>query len=170
MGLFLLSILLFTLLNIFHLLFPHFLPPCLYSHAFFFFLIPDHKGLSASNAGAAAWSCSMHKLHPVPVCHTWGHRLLYLQGCIAGLHGESDAGSAGLSWRWLHHCTSFPHQYRDVPGLESQVFKDSMNHVFCILRSACSVVLEKAVLLFRLFIYPVDMYILCTLLHFRLDT
>lgn len=129
-GLFLLSALLFTLLNIFHLLFPRFLPPCLYSllHCLFFFsvLIPDYKGLPASDAGAAARPCSMYKLHPVPVSHPWGHRLLHLQGFIAGLYGESDAGPAGLSRRWLHHRASLPHQYRDVPGNESQVFIDAL--------------------------------------------
>lgn len=97
--------------------------PCLYSPScsLFYLLIPDYKGLPASNAGAAARPCSMHKFHTVPVSHPWGHRLLHLQGLITGLHGESDAGPAGLSWRWLHHRASFPHQYRDVPGHESQV-------------------------------------------------
>lgn len=123
---FLFSVLLLSPLNIFHLLFPRFPSPCLLFSSFirpFFFslLIPDYKGLPASNAGAAARPCSMHKFHTVPVSHPWGHRLLHLQGLITGLHGESDAGPAGLSRRRLHHRASFPHQYRDVPGHESQV-------------------------------------------------
>lgn len=119
-GLFVLSILLFARL----------FPPCTYcgpSFALLSLLISDHKGLPASDAGAAARPRRVHKLHPVPVAHPWGHRLLHLQGLVAGLHGESDAGPAGLSWRWLHHCASLPHQHRDVPGHESQVCKDMWN-------------------------------------------
>lgn len=88
---------------------------------FYSFFHPDYKGLSSPNAGAAARPCSVYKFHPVPVSHPRGHRLLHLQGLVAGLHGESDAGPAGLSWCWLHHRAPFPHQYRDVPGHESQV-------------------------------------------------
>lgn len=99
------------------------LPSTLSSLSLSSLLILDYKGLPASDAGAAARPCSVHKLHPVPVSHPWGHRLLHLQGLIAGLHGEPDAGPAGLSRCWLHHRASLSHQYRDVPGHESQVFK-----------------------------------------------
>lgn len=110
-----------------------------YSFSFFFFslLIPDYKGLPASDVGAAARPCSVHKLHPVPVSHPWDHRLLHLQGLITGLYGESDARAAGLSRCWLHHCASLPHQYRDVPGHESQVFIDAMCNWF--IHASCAV-------------------------------
>lgn len=122
-GLFLLSFLLSTLLNLFHLIFAQISPPCLYSppSLTLLFLSSDYKSLPASNAGAAARPCSVHKLHPVPVSHSWGHRLLHFQSFVSGLHGEPDTGPAGLSWCWLHHSASLPHQYRDVPGHESQV-------------------------------------------------
>lgn len=109
---------------IFHPLFSHFPLPRPYFpplSPFYSFFSPDYKGFSSPNAGAAARPCSVYKFHPVPVSHPRGHRLLHLQGLVAGLHGESDAGPAGLSWCWLHHRASFPHQYRDVPGHESQV-------------------------------------------------
>lgn len=83
--------------------------------------LSDHKGLSASDAGASARSRRVHQLHPVPVAHSRRHRLLHLQGVIFGLHGEFDAGSAGLPRRWLHHSSSLPYQHRNVPGHESQV-------------------------------------------------
>lgn len=122
LNLFLLSVLLFTPLNTFPFLFPRSPPPFFYSPSFALsFLVPDYKGLPASNAWAAAWPCCLHKFHPVSVSHPRGHRLLHLQGLINGLHGESDAGPAGLSRRCLHHGASFPHQHRDVPGHESQV-------------------------------------------------
>lgn len=82
---------------------------------------PDYEGLSPAHAGAAARPRGLHQLHPVAVAHPRRHRLLHLQGLVAGLHGELDAGPAGLSWRWLHHRAPIPHQHRDVPGHESQV-------------------------------------------------
>lgn len=94
---------------------------------FFSFIYPlfvpcaDNKGLPPSYAWAAARPCCLHKFHPVPVSHPWGYRLLHFQVVITGLHGEPDIGSLGLSGCWLHHRSSFPHQYRDVPGHESQV-------------------------------------------------
>lgn len=121
-NLFLLCVALHTPLNIYStvsiLSFSYFSPS---SFVHFSFLIPDYKGVPSSNARAAARPCRMHKFHPVSISHPWCHRLLHLQGLITGLHGESHAGSPGLSWRRLHHCASFPHQYWDVPGHESQV-------------------------------------------------
>lgn len=85
------------------------------------FLVLDNKGFPASNVGTAARPCSVHQLHPVPVPNPRGYRLLHLESLITGLHAEPDTRPTGLSGCQLHHGPSFPHQYRDVPGYESQV-------------------------------------------------
>ena len=126
-GLFLLSVLLFSLRWIYFTfyLYASFHPELILRLHLTLFFLPsptDYKSLLASDAGAAARTCSVHKLHPFPVSHPRSHRLLHLQGLVAGLHGEPDAGPAGLSRRRLHHRASLPHQHRDVPGHESQVF------------------------------------------------
>lgn len=87
---------------------------------------PDNEGLPAQDAGAAAWPRGMHQLHPVPVAHPRGGGLLHLKGLLTGLHGEPDAGPAGLPRCGLHHRAALPHQHRDVPGHESQVVDGSV--------------------------------------------
>lgn len=87
----------------------------------FSFHLPDYKSVPASYARATDGPRRLHQLHPVPLTHTWHHRLLHIQGLIFGLYGEPNPRPCGLPWGGMYHRATLPHQHWDVSGHESEV-------------------------------------------------